>query len=75
MRCPNVKRAVWVLVEQCRQEVMIDAAAVGDLVLPAVPDDADRASGDGRGVGIVESSGSGAVAQVGGPAQRWCTNE
>jgi hypothetical protein len=53
---------------------MIDVA-VGDLVLPAVPDDADRAPGGGRGVGMVESSGPGAAAQVGWPTQGWCTNE
>ena len=82
---PCVKRPVWVLVKQCVDDVMIDGA-VGDLVLPAVPDDADRAAGDARGVGMVESSGSGAVVQVGGPCgasathptsptQGWCTNE
>jgi hypothetical protein len=60
MRCPCVKRPVWVLVKQCMYDVMIDGA-VGDLVLPAVPDDADRAAVDARGVGMVESSGSGAV--------------
>jgi hypothetical protein len=81
---PCVKRPVWVLVEQCLYDAMI-AGAVRDVVLPAVPDDADRGVGDGRGVGMVESSRSGAVLQVGAPCasathptsptQGWCTNE
>jgi hypothetical protein len=50
MRCPCVKRPVWVLVKQCVDDVMIDGA-VGDPVLPAVPDDAARAAGYARGVG------------------------
>jgi hypothetical protein len=43
---PCVKRPVRVLAKECRYHVMSDGA-VGDLVLPAVPDDADCAAGDG----------------------------
>jgi hypothetical protein len=49
---PCVKRPVRVLAKQCLYDVMTDAV-VGDLVLPAVPDDADRAAGDGDGQVLV----------------------
>jgi hypothetical protein len=48
MRCPCVNRPVQLLVKQCLYDVMIDGA-VGGLVLPAVPDIADRAAGDRDG--------------------------
>ena len=42
--------------------------AVGDAVLPAVPDDVEPGAGqDAHGVGMVVAAGSGAVVEVGGP--------
>jgi hypothetical protein len=41
---------------------------VGDVVLPAAPDDVEPGPGqDADGVGVVVASGSGALVEVGGP--------
>ena len=49
-------------------ECAVVGGVVGDLVLPAVPDDVEPGSGeDADGVGVVVSACSGAVVEVGGP--------
>src|SRR5271167_2558382 len=67
MSCPVSSRPVLILVEQCLKGPMI-GGVVGDCVLPAVPDDVEPGAGeDADGVGVVVSSGSGAVVEIGGP--------
>ena len=65
MRCAPSSRPVRVLVEQCLEGAMI-GGVLGDPVLPEVPDGVEPGAGeDARGVGMVVSTGSRAVVQVG----------
>ncbi len=67
MSCPVSSRPVLSLVEQCLEGAMF-GGVVGESVLPAVPDDVEPGAGeDSDRVGVVVSSGDGAVVQVGGP--------
>ena len=72
MSCPVSTLAVsggfrGVFVEDAL-ECVVAGGVVGDAVLPAFPDDVCPGPGeDSYGVGVVVSSGSGAVVQVRGP--------
>jgi hypothetical protein len=67
MSCPVSSRPVLIVVEQCLEGAVF-GGVVGDSVLPAVPDDVEPGAGeDTDRVGVVVSSGDGAVVKVGGP--------
>lgn len=67
MSSPVSSRPVLILVEQCLEGAMV-GRVVGGAVLPAVPDGVEPGAGqDAHGVGVVVSSGDGAVVAVGGP--------
>jgi hypothetical protein len=69
MRCAGSRRPVWVLIERCLEGAMI-GRVLGDSVLPAAPDDVEPGAGqDAHGVGMVVSTGSRAVVQVGRPCR------
>lgn len=67
MSCPVSSCPVKILDEQCREGAVFGGVG-GNSASPAVPRDAQPRSGeDADGVGVVGSSGSGAVVEVGGP--------
>jgi hypothetical protein len=69
MRCAASRRPVWVLIERCLEGAMI-GGVLGDSVLPAAPDDLEPGAGqDAHGAGMVVSTGSHAVVQVGRPCR------
>ena len=46
----------------------MSGGVVGDVVLPAVPDDVEPGAGqDADGVGVVVAAGAGSFVEVGGP--------
>ena len=67
MRSP-VSTCSELILFECALQGAVSVGFVGGSVLPAVPDDVEPGAGqDADGVGVIVSSGSGSVVEVGGP--------